>query len=68
MQKLGEQLSLDFSRPGATEEDLIINNRSIGESAGNHVSPMYDLQNPSPSRKRSRVHLEADMISNPGSK
>ncbi|CAI9090303.1 OLC1v1025050C1 [Oldenlandia corymbosa var. corymbosa] len=60
-QKLGDQLSLDFSRFGSSEEDVILNNRSIGDSAGNHGSPKYGVPNSaSPSRKRSRLHSETD--------
>ncbi|KAL3509664.1 hypothetical protein ACH5RR_029065 [Cinchona calisaya] len=63
VQKLGEQLSLDFSRPGATEEDE--GYKTDGESAGNHVSPRNELQkNASPSKKRPRAHSEVDVISN----
>ncbi|KAK2988013.1 hypothetical protein RJ640_011276 [Escallonia rubra] len=63
LQKLGEQLGSDVTRPGLNGEEASIHNLSEGETFGNHASsPRYELQKiASPRRKRLRVHqMEVD--------
>ncbi|CAK9135258.1 unnamed protein product [Ilex paraguariensis] len=63
VQKLGDQLASDAARSGANEEDSSINMMSDGETTGNLVlSSWTELQtNASPSRKRQRIRMKADL-------
>ncbi|XP_010313667.1 zinc finger CCCH domain-containing protein 13 isoform X2 [Solanum lycopersicum] len=64
LQKLAYKLSSDFIRTGASEEDSAIN-ISDGGMAGNHFSSLVEQQkNTSPTKKRPRIHHEADETSN----
>ncbi|KAA8526484.1 hypothetical protein F0562_008313 [Nyssa sinensis] len=60
LEKLGDQLGSDATRPGANEEDSSINILSDGETTGNRVmSPPNEVQkNASPSKKRPQINLE----------
>uniref|UniRef100_A0A5B7A322 Putative zinc finger CCCH domain-containing protein 13 isoform X1 n=1 Tax=Davidia involucrata TaxID=16924 RepID=A0A5B7A322_DAVIN len=60
LQKLGDQLGSDATRPGANEEDSSINILSDGETAGNHVMRLQNevQKNDSTSKKRLQINLE----------
>ncbi|KAH0709896.1 hypothetical protein KY290_012298 [Solanum tuberosum] len=67
LQKLANKLGSDFIRTGASEEDSAIN-ISDGGMAGNHFSSLVEQQkNTSPTKKRPRIHHEADETSNQAS-
>ncbi|XP_055800636.1 zinc finger CCCH domain-containing protein 13 isoform X2 [Solanum dulcamara] len=67
LQNLANKLNSDFIRTGASEEDSAIN-ISDGGMAGNHFSSLDEQQkNTSPTKKRPRIHHEADETSNQAS-
>ncbi|KAK4374078.1 hypothetical protein RND71_004755 [Anisodus tanguticus] len=67
LEKLTNKLSSDFVRSGASREDSAIN-ISDGGMAGNHFSSLEEQQkNTSPTKKRPRIHREADETSNQAS-
>ncbi|XP_060209568.1 zinc finger CCCH domain-containing protein 13 isoform X2 [Lycium barbarum] len=67
LQKLANRLSSDFVRTSASEEDSAIN-ISDGGLAGNHFSSLDEQQkNTSPTKKRPRIHREADETTNQAS-
>lgn len=67
LQKLASKLSSDFIRTSASGEDSPIN-ISDGGMAGNHFSSLDEQQkNTSPTKKRPRIHHEADETSNQAS-
>ncbi|KAF9588777.1 hypothetical protein IFM89_015504 [Coptis chinensis] len=61
LQRLGDQLSSNASRPNAIDEDSSVNVASDGEPYGdNGLSPRDARRNlPSPSKKRTRISYEA---------
>nr|XP_009799892.1 PREDICTED: zinc finger CCCH domain-containing protein 13 isoform X1 [Nicotiana sylvestris] len=67
LQKLANKLSSDLVGPVASEEDSAIN-MSDGGMAGNQFSSLDEPQkNTSPTKKRPRIHREADETSNQAS-
>ncbi|KAK9151905.1 hypothetical protein Syun_010214 [Stephania yunnanensis] len=59
LQRLGDQLACDPSRPSANEEDSSVNIMSDGEPNGYLMSPIDAQRNLSPAKKRSRTELVA---------
>ncbi|KAK9155862.1 hypothetical protein Sjap_003342 [Stephania japonica] len=59
LQRLGDQLACDPSRPCANEEDSSVNIMSDGEPNGYIMSPIDAQRNLSPAKKRSRTELVA---------